>query len=77
MRIEVRRFKERTNLVIISESPEDSLALDELSPLGQKLTAGVRLADGYQEHYLLVEGVVRRPAIRKNASNTTGGSLPG
>ena len=56
MRVEIRQFKHRTNLLVFPESEEESKIVDEMGPLDCKLVASPRLADGYAEYYVLVEG---------------------
>lgn len=59
MKLETRRFKTRTNILIVPETADDKELLDELGPLGAMLRAETRLADGYGEYYLMVEGQER------------------
>ncbi len=63
MRVEIRRFKYRTNLIIIPECEAESILLDEMDggELGKELTAETRLSDpGETQHYMLVVGVDRQ-----------------
>jgi hypothetical protein len=43
------------DLVFISESEDESALFDLLGQPGSTITGQVRLADGYGEHYLLVQ----------------------
>ena len=66
MRLEKREFKGITNVLLVSESEEESLILDLLSSADgktkvvgdviQKGTYEVRLEDGYGEHYVMLKG---------------------
>lgn len=60
MKIEYRQFRTRTNLLVVSESEEDSEILDQLGKLNQPLKADLRLSDGFDQYYLLIEGEERR-----------------
>ena len=61
MRVEIRRFKNVKMLVLVVESAAESTMLDEVfgstvndGVVGVAATAECRLADGYGEHYILI-----------------------
>lgn len=60
MKTEYRQFRTRTNLLVVSESEEDSEILDQLGKLNQPLKAELRLSDGFDQYYLLIEGEERK-----------------
>lgn len=82
MRTELRTFKHRTNLLVIPEDEDESKILDEMDGwiLGRPLTAITRLADGYGEHYLMIQGVDRETSFgqdgRRLVSNNDGEANP-
>lgn len=66
MRIELRRRMEprkhpadlplaHNDLLVIMENEDESKVVDELGQPGTKFIGEVRLADGYGEHYLLLQ----------------------
>ena len=65
MRIELRRRMEpkkpgavqlsHVDLLVILESEDESQLVDKLGQPGTTFTGEVRIADGYGEHYLLIQ----------------------
>lgn len=66
MRVEVRRFKQRINLLVFPETGEDLEIFDEVGDLGIALEATPKLADGYGEAYILIEGKLQEEAEDAN-----------
>lgn len=70
MKVETRTFTNRTNLVLIPQDDFECQLLDELSgnsspKVGEDGIVYVgeyrtKLADGYGEYYLLIEGAIKK-----------------
>ena len=68
MRVEVRKRSTMIeggftlthhDLLVIAENQKDSAVLDLLGDVGSRFIGEVRLADGYGEHYLLIQPKVQ------------------
>lgn len=62
MKVEIRVFKEKTFLVLLSDSDAESELIDQLGSIGfdedgkgPEVKGNICLADGYGQHYIRLE----------------------